>query len=37
MLGAALVLTAPDVPMRRGQEFLALGGINDAEPLVWQT
>ena len=36
-LGAALVLTAPGIPMLfQGQEFLALGAFNDAEPLEWQ-
>ncbi|WP_241502231.1 alpha-amylase family glycosyl hydrolase [Hymenobacter glacialis] len=36
VLGAALVLTAPGIPMLfQGQEFLALGEFNDAEPLVW--
>ncbi|MDB5234532.1 MAG: 1,4-alpha-glucan branching protein, partial [Hymenobacter sp.] len=36
VLGAALVLTAPGIPMLfQGQEFLALGAFNDAEPLVW--
>ena len=36
-LGAALVLTAPGIPMLfQGQEFLAYGAFNDAEPLVWQ-
>ncbi|MBR7723046.1 alpha-amylase family glycosyl hydrolase [Hymenobacter properus] len=35
-LGAALVLTAPGIPMLfQGQEFLADGEFNDAEPLVW--
>ncbi|HEX8328885.1 MAG TPA: alpha-amylase family glycosyl hydrolase [Hymenobacter sp.] len=36
VLGAGLVLTAPGIPMLfQGQEFLALGEFNDAEPLVW--
>ncbi|GAC1597276.1 MAG: alpha-amylase family glycosyl hydrolase [Hymenobacter sp.] len=36
-LGAALVLTAPGIPMLfQGQEFLAPGAFNDAEPLEWQ-
>ncbi|MBF9237166.1 alpha amylase C-terminal domain-containing protein [Hymenobacter sp. BT683] len=36
VLGAALVLTAPGIPMLfQGQEFLALGAFNDAEPLEW--
>ncbi len=36
-LGAGLVLTAPGIPMLfQGQEFLADGEFNDAEPLVWQ-
>ncbi|WP_223827408.1 alpha-amylase family glycosyl hydrolase [Hymenobacter armeniacus] len=35
-LGAALVLTAPGIPMLfQGQEFLAPGEFNDAEPLEW--
>jgi 1,4-alpha-glucan branching enzyme len=35
-LGAALVLTAPGIPMLfQGQEFLADGEFNDAEPLEW--
>ena len=35
-LGAALVLTAPGIPMLfQGQEFLAPGAFNDAEPLAW--
>ncbi|MBF9224125.1 alpha amylase C-terminal domain-containing protein [Hymenobacter sp. BT662] len=35
-LGAALVLTAPGIPMLfQGQEFLAEGEFNDAEPLQW--
>jgi 1,4-alpha-glucan branching enzyme len=35
-LGAALVLTAPGIPMLfQGQEFLADGEFNDAEPLQW--
>ena len=37
VLGAALVLTAPGIPMLfQGQEFLALDAFNDAEPLEWQ-
>ena len=36
-LGAALVLTAPGIPMLfQGQEFLADGAFSDAEPLQWQ-
>ena len=36
-LGAALVLTAPGVPMLfQGQEFLADGSFVDTEPLQWQ-
>ncbi|WP_310392264.1 alpha-amylase family glycosyl hydrolase [Hymenobacter sp.] len=36
VLGAALVLTAPGIPMLfQGQEFLALDAFNDAEPLEW--
>ena len=35
-LGAALVLTAPGIPMLfQGQEFLAAGAFNDTEPLEW--
>ncbi|WP_231590754.1 alpha-amylase family glycosyl hydrolase [Hymenobacter terrenus] len=35
-LGAALVLTAPGIPMLfQGQEFLADGAFNDTEPLEW--
>ena len=37
VLGAALVLTAPGIPMLfQGQEFLAYGAFNDTEPLRWQ-
>ena len=37
VLGAGLVLTAPGIPMLfQGQEFLAAGAFNDAEPLQWQ-
>ncbi|WP_426060252.1 alpha-amylase family glycosyl hydrolase [Hymenobacter sp. B1770] len=36
-LGAALVLTAPGIPMLfQGQEFLADGAFVDTEPLDWQ-
>ncbi|WP_236049401.1 alpha-amylase family glycosyl hydrolase [Hymenobacter negativus] len=36
-LGAALVLTAPGIPMLfQGQEFLADGSFVDTEPLQWQ-
>ena len=36
VLGAGLVLTAPGIPMLfQGQEFLAPGAFNDAEPLRW--
>ncbi len=36
VLGAALVLTAPGLPMLfQGQEFLADGAFNDNEPLQW--
>ena len=36
-LGAALVLTAPGIPMLfQGQEFLADGSFVDTEPLHWQ-
>ena len=36
-LGAALVLTAPGIPMLfQGQEFLADGTFVDSEPLNWQ-
>ena len=36
-LGAALVLTAPGIPMLfQGQEFLADGAFSDAEPLEWE-
>ena len=36
VLGAALVLTAPGIPMLfQGQEFLAPGAFNDMEPLNW--
>ncbi|MCC3154671.1 alpha-amylase family glycosyl hydrolase [Hymenobacter sp. BT770] len=36
-LGAALVLTAPGIPMLfQGQEFLADGAFSDAEPLQWE-
>jgi len=36
VLGAGLVLTSPGIPMLfQGQEFLALGAFNDAEPLEW--
>jgi 1,4-alpha-glucan branching enzyme len=36
-LGAALVMTAPGIPMLfQGQEFLADGAFSDAEPLQWQ-
>ena len=36
-LGAALVLTAPGIPMLfQGQEFLADGSFVDTEPLEWQ-
>ncbi len=35
-LGAALVFTAPGIPMLfQGQEFLAAGAFNDTEPLDW--
>ena len=37
VLGAALVLTAPGIPMLfQGQEFLAAGSFSDTEPLQWQ-
>ena len=36
-LGAALVLTAPGIPMLfQGQEFLAEGDFVDTDPLQWQ-
>ncbi|RYY15106.1 MAG: DUF3459 domain-containing protein, partial [Cytophagaceae bacterium] len=36
VLGAALTLTAPGIPMLfQGQEFLAPGSFNDTEPLQW--
>ena len=36
-LGAALVLTAPGIPMLfQGQEFLAEGAFVDTEPVDWQ-
>ncbi|TVT43506.1 DUF3459 domain-containing protein [Hymenobacter setariae] len=36
VLGAALTLTAPGIPMLfQGQEFLAPGSFNDTEPLDW--
>jgi 1,4-alpha-glucan branching enzyme len=36
VLGASLVFTAPGIPMLfQGQEFLAPGSFNDAEPLDW--
>jgi 1,4-alpha-glucan branching enzyme len=36
VLGAALTLTAPGIPMLfQGQEFLAPGSFNDTEPLEW--
>jgi len=36
VLGAALVLTSPGIPMLfQGQEFLAPGSFNDTEPLEW--
>lgn len=36
VLGAAIVLTAPGLPMLfQGQEFLADGSFNDDEPLQW--
>lgn len=36
-LGAALVLTAPGIPMLfQGQEFLTAGSFSDTEPLNWQ-
>lgn len=36
VLGAALVLTAPGLPMLfQGQEFLADGSFNDDQPLQW--
>ena len=36
-LGAALVLTAPGIPMLfQGQEFLADGAFVDTEPLRWE-
>jgi len=37
VLGAALTLTAPGIPMLfQGQEFLAPGSFNDTEPLDWE-
>jgi 1,4-alpha-glucan branching enzyme len=37
VLGAALVLTAPGIPMLfQGQEMLAYGAFVDTEPLRWQ-
>jgi len=36
VLGAALTLTSPGIPMLfQGQEFLAPGSFNDTEPLEW--
>jgi 1,4-alpha-glucan branching enzyme len=36
VLGAALTLTSPGIPMLfQGQEFLAPGSFNDTEPLDW--
>jgi 1,4-alpha-glucan branching enzyme len=36
VLGAAITLTAPGIPMLfQGQEFLAPGSFNDTEPLCW--
>ena len=36
VLGAALTLTSPGIPMLfQGQEFLAPGSFNDTEPLQW--
>jgi 1,4-alpha-glucan branching enzyme len=36
VLGAAITLTAPGIPMLfQGQEFLAPGSFNDTEPLEW--
>lgn len=37
VLGAAVTLTAPGIPMLfQGQEFLAPGSFNDTEPLNWE-